>query len=511
LPSFDFIKGSIMACFASLGPNSAFYALSAVRLRTRRFLNTALFASLFLLFAGFGAARAQTATVDWTNVHQVIDGFGASDSQMRAPLTAAQQNLLFGTGAGQIGLSILRTGVPDGASSPDLPGDCSTVSTSCAGIYTSDMQAMVANGGIVIATPWSPPANYMSNGAILCSSGSGNAYLQPTYYGAYATWLANFVQSVKNYYNITLSAISVQNEPDICPTYEGALWTNTQIDTFVKSNLGPTFAADNLTTPIFIPETAGYGTINGGNGGGTCATDSLCYQFVSGYNFHDYDASLSGTNTVSPDPVPSDWASGKKYWSTEASCYTPGNVGPAFCQPGYVTNITDALNWAAVIDQRIAGDNANAWLYWWLYEYNSTDGLSLISDSTPYPKRLYAMGQYAKFVRPGYYRIDATRSPQSGVSVSAYQNTSTGSLVIIATNYTGSASSVTFNIANAPTFNSVTPTQTSATNSLTPLTSVTVSGNSFTYSLPAQSVTTFVGSSLAPSAPSNVSDSVVAK
>jgi glucuronoarabinoxylan endo-1,4-beta-xylanase len=84
-------------------------------------------------------------------------------------------------------------------------------------------------------------------------------------------------------------------------------------------------------------------------------------------------------------------------------------------------------------------------------------------------------------------------------------------LVIIATNYTGSASSVTFNIANAPTFNSVTPTQTSATNSLTPLTSVTVSGNSFTYSLPAQSVTTFVGSSLAPSAPSNVSDSVVAK
>jgi glucuronoarabinoxylan endo-1,4-beta-xylanase len=497
-----------MACFASLGPNSAFYALSAVRFRTRRFFNTALFASLFLLFAGFGTAQAQTATVDWTNVHQVIDGFGASDAQGGWTLTSAQQNLLFGTGAGQIGLSIMRAGIPDGSSS--FSGDCSSVSTSCAGSsgVVSDMQAMIANGGIVYASPWSPPAAYTTNGSVICSSNSG---LATGSYAAYATWLANYVQSLKTEYNISLSAISVQNEPDICTSYDSAYWSNSQIDAFVANNLGPTFASDGLTTPIFVPETSGYGQINGGSGGGTCATDSSCSSYVGGYNFHDYDASLSGTNSVNADPVPSGWASGKKYWETEVSCYTPENIGPNFCQSGWVTNITDGLNWAAVIDQRIAGDGANAWLYWQFYQPSSTDGLSLISDSTPYPARLYVMGQYAKFVRPGYYRIDATRSPQSGVSVSAYQNKSNGMLVIVATNYTSSAISQAFNLANAPTFNSVTPTQTSATNSLTPLTSVTVSGNSFTYSLPAQSVTTFVGSSMGPSAPSNVSDSVVAK
>jgi glucuronoarabinoxylan endo-1,4-beta-xylanase len=497
-----------MARSASLEPNFAIYALSFVRLRTRSFSKTARFASLFLFLAGSGAAQAQTATVNWTDVHQRIDGFGASDAQNGFTLTSAQQSLLFGTGSGQIGLSIMRAGIPDGSSA--FPGSCATVSTSCAGGsgVVSDMQAMIANGGIVYASPWSPPAAYTTNGSVICSSNSG---LATASYGAYATWLANYVQSLKSEYGITLSAISVQNEPDICTSYDSAVWTNSEIDTFVKNNLGPTFAADGLTTPIFVPETSGYGGINGGNGGGSCATDSSCSAYLGGYNFHDYDASLSGTSSVIADPVPSGWASGKKYWETEVSCYTPEGIGPGFCQSGWVTNITDGLNWGAVIDQRIAGDGVNAWLYWQFYQPDSTDGLSLISDSTPYPARLYVLGQYAKFVRPGYYRIDATRAPASGVSVSAYQNTSTNTLVIIATNYTSSSSSVTFNISNAPTFTSLTPTQTSATNSLTPLNSVAVSGNSFDYTLPAQSVTTFVGSTLAPSAPSSLSTSVVAK
>ena len=125
--------------------------------------------------------------------------------------------------------------------------------------------------------------------------------------------------------------------------------------------------------------------------------------------------------------------------------------------------------------------------------------------------RAYVLGQYSEFVRPGYYRIDATHLPQTGVSVSAYQNPATSTLVIIATNYTDSALSQTFNLANAPIFSSVTPTVTSATQSFATLSSVSVSGNSFSYTLPAQSITTFVSRTTAPSAPSNLSDKVVAR
>ena len=107
--------------------------------------------------------------------------------------------------------------------------------------------------------------------------------------------------------------------------------------------------------------------------------------------------------------------------------------------------------------------------------------------------RAYMLGQYGKFVRPGYYRIDATHLPQTGVSVTAYQNTSNNTLVIIATNYTTKPLSQAFTLSNAPTFTSVTPTTTSSSQSLAQQSPVSVSGNGFTYNLPAQSITTFVG------------------
>ena len=215
--------------------------------------------------------------------------------------------------------------------------------------------------------------------------------------------------------------------------------------------------------------------------GSTCGADSSCNQYVGGINWHDYDANLSGNNTIAADPYPSGWPAGKKYWETEASC-GPG-FGPNFCQSGFNTDITDALDWAAVIDQRMAVDGANAWLYWWLIDSNSTDDQGLMANDGTIPQRAYMMGQYSKFVRPGYYRIDATHLPEPSVSVSAYQSTATNTLVIIATNYSTSAVALTFNLSNAPAFSSVTPWTTSASLSLAPQTSVPVSSNSFTYTL----------------------------
>jgi glucuronoarabinoxylan endo-1,4-beta-xylanase len=135
----------------------------------------------------------------------------------------------------------------------------------------------------------------------------------------------------------------------------------------------------------------------------------------------------------------------------------------------------------------------NAWLYWWLISENNSDDEGLIAENGTIAQRAYMLGQYAKFVRPGYYRIGATHIPQTGVTVSAYQQTSSHTLSIIATNYTSSALTQTFNIISAPTFTALTPTQTSATNSLTTLSNVSLTGNSFTYTLPAQSITTFNG------------------
>src|SRR5208337_1526266 len=72
-------------------------------------------AFLFLSVAGLSIASAQTATINWTNVHQEIDGFGAADAGNSASMTSAQQAFFFGLGAGQLGLSLLRAGVSDGS------------------------------------------------------------------------------------------------------------------------------------------------------------------------------------------------------------------------------------------------------------------------------------------------------------------------------------------------------------------------------------------------------------
>jgi glucuronoarabinoxylan endo-1,4-beta-xylanase len=364
-----------------------------------------------------------------------------------------------------------------------------------------DMQAMVAAGGKIYGSPWSPPPAYKTNNSVDCTTSPGNGALAFSSYGAYATWLANFVESLAAQ-SVPLYALSVQNEPDQCQGYDSAIWTSSQVDNFVKNNLGPTFASDSLSTLIFMPESGTYAQLTEGNGGGTCGTDSSCTVYVGGYNWHDYDATYSAPDSVNDTPYPSGWTSGKKYWETEAACLPGGPPWyPSFCaatSTSYTTSIADALQWAAVIDQRMAVDNANAWLYWLLYEPGEVDNEPLISDTTPYPQRAYMMGQYAHFVRPGMYRIDATHQPQSGVSVSAYQNTSANTLAIVATNYTGSAVAQTFNITNAPTFTSLTPTITSPTQSLATLSSVSLSGNGFTYTLPAQSITTFSGNSGAP-------------
>jgi glucuronoarabinoxylan endo-1,4-beta-xylanase len=424
-----------------------------------------------------------TSTINWTDVHQVIDGFGASNAFASASMSSANQDFFFGTGTGELGLSILRVAVPDNSG---ITGNCTSVGSSCAGAVVGDMKAAIANGARVYATPWSPPATYKTNGSITCANNS--APLSSGNYGAYATWLANFVKSLQAD-SINLYAMSVQNEPDTCQDYDSATWTAANYDSFVKTYLGPTFAADGLSTLIMLPEAGIYSQTSGYDA--TCGSDPTCVGYVSGINWHDYDAVLTGTNTVKADPYPSNFPAGKKYWETETSC--PGAGASMGCASSFTTDIGDALRWGAVVDQRIAVDGANAWLYWWLQSPESSDNQGLMNSNGTIALRAYMLGQYGKFVRPGYSRIDATHLPQTGVSVSAFQNASTNQLVIIATNYTSAPLSQAFTLSNAPTFSSLTPTTTSSSMSLSQQAAVAVTGDSFTYTLPAQSITTFVG------------------
>jgi hypothetical protein len=194
-------------------------------------------------------------------------------------------------------------------------------------------------------------------------------------------------------------------------------------------------------------------------------------------------------------------AENKEYWETEVSCGS--DFGPSGCEDAFTTDMTtDGLMWAGLIDDRMVNANANAYLYWLMINFDVNDNEGLMSYSGVIAKRAYVFGQCSKFIRPGYYRIDATHNPQSGVTVSAYKNPiGAGNFAIVATNYNSSNATVSFTLDNF-TADSVTPWLTSSTSNLTAQASITVSGSSFNATLPAQSVTTFVGTVLSP--PTNV-------
>lgn len=412
----------------------------------------------------------------------------------------ADVTFFFNSTPPNLGLTLMRIGTSNGDSGENLGGGCTSVGIAC--LASSDIRtidftnALAANPLLrVWASAYSPPAIYTTNTSTRCTPGVPNSGLATAFYSQYATWLGNFALTMKNTYGVPLYALSVQNEPDICNVpYDQAYWTGAQMQSFIKGNLGPTFASDSLSTLIMMPEPAGNYDYN--NYAGPCMTDSSCSPFVGITSWHDYDASYLAPDTVN-SPTNTYASSGKQYWETEVS-NLPGTGPNAPSCPGggaYCGTISDALMWAAFIDDRLVNENANSYNYWQFMSFNNTDNEGLTQANGTVALRAYVFGQYADFVLPGMVRLTTTHNPQTGVTVSAYKNSTTGAFAIVATKYTTGSVNQTFTFSGVCPA-SVTPYITSATQHIAVQSAVAVTGCSFTYTLPAQSVTTFVGTAL---------------
>jgi hypothetical protein len=193
-----------------------------------------------------------------------------------------------------------------------------------------------------------------------------------------------------------------------------------------------------------------------------------------------------------PAPVPQ--AQGKELWETETSSTETFDPG-----------IGNALRWASNIHDFMTVAHADAWHYWWI-KSSGNDDAGLLGPNWQLTKRFWAVGNYSKFVRPGWVDIGAT--DDGGVLVSAYKDPVSGRFTIVAVN-PGSAVTKTFNLHGFVT-RAVTPWVTSADLDLAQQDDIAVRGAGFTADLPAQSVTTFVGAAaLDIGSPSEVSADVL--
>ena len=322
-------------------------------------------------------AESATVSVNLNTTRQTIRGFGGMNHpRWIGTLTNSQVDTAFGTGSGQIGLTILRCDIPPSS-----------------GDWSDEVGAAArakSHGAIVFGSPWSPPASMKSNGSTTGGS------LNSSSYGAYANHLSDFANYMSSN-GASLYAVSVQNEPDYVPDYESCGWSSSQMRTFLNNN------ASVIPVRVIAPETV--------------HPKSDWYSALSSASQLDiYADHLYGGSPTSFS---------KEHWMTEH--YTDsgisGNAWPQALDAGQEIHNCMANNYAAYI--------------WWYVRRS----YGLLDESGNVTKRGYCMSHFAKFVRPGYVRVDATSSPQSNVYTTAYKSGST--LVIVAINKNSSSVSLT--------------------------------------------------------------------
>lgn len=402
-----------------------------------------------------GRQLLAAATINWNDARQTIDGFGASSAWMWSAIPAANLPQLYSTTTGA-GLSLLRSHMyPQGWSSE-----------------TAVMQQVAPYGVTVWSTPWTPPREWKTN-----HDNNNGGSLKPEHYQDYANLLADYVQNMKAQ-GVPLYAISLQNEPNWTADYESCRWDAQQFADFLPF-VGQTFATRGVTAKIMLPESLNWDF----SLASTIMADPALAQYVGILAAHNYGETAGSYNPVT-------FANGLPVWETEIYSHVTG------------TEIATAVDVANDIHQALSDAGASAYHYWWI---NSSSGSQLMTNWVA-SKRLWAMGQYSRFVRPGWVMVGHT--DDGGLDITAFKDPASGKFAIVVVNGNTSGSITETYTLNGITAGSVTPYTTSATSDLAAGSSITLTGGTvFTATIAASSIVTYYGiASTAPAlqAPGNL-------
>jgi len=208
--------------------------------------------------------------------------------------------------------------------------------------------------------------------------------------------------------------------------------------------------------------------------------DSLAAAHTAFIGGHIYGAT--------PSTYPLAFSKGKEQWMTEYLINSGSTSGTS-------PNSTDT-GWAGAIQTAKSindcmSANMSAYVWWYIIRFYGPidDGTFNSTNTGNVTHKGYVMSQYAKFVRPGFNRVYATPSPGASAYVTAYKHGA--KVVIVVVNMGSSSLNMTFSLLNgtAGVFASFV---TSGTKNCLEGNDVVVYNGSFTYTLDASSVTTFV-------------------
>ena len=444
----------------------------------------------------FGTASSAMVTIDGTQHYQTIDGFGISEAfgpaeQMRTLSSLSDQrqvlDLLFNTSTGA-GFSILRNLLPSDTNhtiEPNSPGS-PTATPQYKWDHNSWGQVWLAKQAQTYGIKqfyldaWSAPGFMKTNGdeanggavcgvpKAKCSTGDWRQ--------AYANYL---VQYVRNYQseNIPITDIGFVNEPNFKTSYSSMVMTPTQTADFVKF-LASTLHASKLSPQIVCCDEEGWDLAQSYTDGIT--SNPTANSYVSVISSHGYtgtpNSALAGTGQ-------------KHIWETEW-----GTLGDQWDPSWDSGSKASGLSWAQNVYTGLTVAHLNAFFYWWGLASNTTDDGTLMryqNNTLEISKRLWALANYSRFVRPGAIRIGATSS-NNGLKTTAFKNTD-GSLSLVILNTSKSATPVTFSLQNTGITQDyvVTPYLTNNSNNTAAQAQLPIKQQTFSAAVPARSLVTY--------------------
>ncbi len=427
-----------------------------------------------------------TLLVDPQITYQEIDHFGASDAwsgqfvgnwpdqkkETIADLLFSKETDHQGNPIG-IGLSLWRINL--GAGSAEQGGDSGIRDSWRRGPSFMDQNGNFKRGG-QMGQLWlaraaklrkveylltflnSPPVWLTRNGKAFTDRGN-QSNLATENIGAFADYMVASLKGLKDE-GLHIDYISPVNEPQWDwedGGQEGTPFWNHEIAEIVRS-LNMKLEASGLDTKIDIAEAGQIEylySVHNRPGRSNQITDFF-HEAGDNYlgNLEHLSQTISGHSYFTTSPFQQSVAkrqqvaqaikqvNGLKYWMSEY-CILGDNDGEINGN-GKDLGITPALYMARVIHLDLVVAQAAAW-HWWLAisPYDYKDGLVYISKSETdgeieESKMLWTLGNYSRFIRPGYQRVSARLNDQEiqnkDLLASAYKDPNSWNFVIVMVN-----------------------------------------------------------------------------
>ena len=330
------------------------------------------------------SAQTPKVRIDNTTPRQKITGFGGfvcSPQFAYDHMTPAEIDKMWGTNS-EAGYNIMRLYIP------------STKANWSAALATA--QKAKALGLIIFASPWSPPAEWKTNGNEAGTYNGVEGFLKEENYADFAKYLNDFVVYLREN-GVELYAISLQNEPDYVVTYAGCTYTPAQITNFLKNY------SDVITCKIIAPETVG---MSNNYASALLASDVLPkFEIYAGHQYGGIGSTYKGFLNTN-----------KEIWMTEFLLNWNSNGGTR----NFTWN-TDAFDFAKSVNDVLVG-GGNAWIHYATKRYYGMMGDGQFGTTAgEITKRGYILSHFAKYTT-GSKRLDAIWSDQGSMQGSAYIN-----------------------------------------------------------------------------------------